>query len=63
MAALSIRRKSAVARFLGSRVRIPSRARMHVSDVNVVCLTGRDLSDGPIPSPVQPYRVCMSCRM
>ena len=53
-----LRRVSAAARLLGTRVRIPA-----VAWISVCCeccvLSGSGLCDGPIPRPEEPYHVCV----
>jgi len=51
-----LRRRSAAARLLGLRVRIPSGSWMSVCCV----LPGRGLCYGPIPCAEESYRVCVS---
>jgi hypothetical protein len=52
-----LRRRSAAAWLLGSRVRIPLGAWMFVSYVYVLSRVGRGLCDGMITRPEEPYRV------
>ena len=53
-----LRRRSAAARLLGLRVRIPPRAWLSVSFERCVS-SGRGLCDEPIPRPEEYYRMCV----
>ena len=52
-----LRRSSAVARLLWSWVRIPPGEHGYLSDVSVVCFTGRGLCDELITRPEESYRL------
>jgi hypothetical protein len=52
-----LRRSSAVARLLCSWVRIPPRGHGYLSDVSVVCFTGRGVCDELITRPEESYRL------
>jgi len=51
-----LRHRSAIARFLGLRVRISPGA-WTLFLVSIVCCAGRDLYDGPIPRPSETHRL------
>jgi hypothetical protein len=53
-----LRRRSAAAWLLGSRVRIPLRALMFVSCVSVLSCVGRGHCDGLVTRPEESYRMC-----
>jgi len=55
---ISLRRRSAAARLLGLRIRIPPRTWLLVFSKCCV-FSGTGLCDGPIPLPEKSYRSCV----